>query len=420
MTINISKLANGLTIATDHMPTAESVSIGTWIKIGSRNEVEKQNGIAHLLEHMAFKGTVRRTAYDIAREIEDVGGYLNAYTGRELTAYYARVLPADVGLTVDILADILQNSVFDADELDRERNVILQELGQAMDTPDDIIFDRFQETAFPEQGVGRPVLGQPKVIERLQSLELREYQQSYYSPGQMVLCAAGKVDHDELVMHAEKCFGEFAEGSAPKRDKAIYVGGDYRENRTNLEQVHIVLGLNGSAVHDEDYYTGSVLSNLFGGGMSSRLFQEVREKRGLVYGIQSFMSSLTDGGMFSVYAGTGPEQADELLPVLVHAFRDLAEDISEEEIKRAKTQHAASLLMARESTNARSEALAQHTLGLIAELDPTELVAQIDAVSRADLLLYADKLLQSKMTFAAVGPVQGLLPTDALQAALSA
>ena len=188
---------------------------------------------------------------------------------------------------------------------------------------------------------------------------------------------------------------------------------------TNLEQVHIVLGLNGSAVHDDDYYTVSVLSNLFGGGMSSRLFQEVREKRGLVYGIQSFMSSLTDGGIFAVYAGTGPEQADELLPVLVHAFRDLAENINEDEIRRAKTQHSASLLMARESTNARSEALAQHTLGLVNELDPATLVERIEAVNRGDLITYAEKLLSSKMTFAAVGPVTGLMPTDALQVALS-
>lgn len=420
MTVTISELPNGLKVATDHMASVETLSLGIWIRVGARHESAAQNGISHLLEHMAFKGTSTRSAFDIAREIEDVGGYLNAYTGREVTAYYARVLPEHAEITVNLLADILTDSVFDPEELDRERGVILQELGQALDTPDDIIFDHFQETAYPDQGVGRPVIGTEKVIKSLSQDDLFAFMKRNYDPHRMVICAAGKVEHDSFEKLVAKAFGGQENETETLPDKADYTGGDYREQRTSLEQVHLVMGLNGSSALSEEFYTASVLSMLFGGGMSSRLFQELREKRGLVYGVQSFLSSLSDSGMFAVYAGTGPEEVHDLLPVLIQSFRQLADGAGDDEIARAKAQLSASLMMARESTGTRCETLAQFALGLSGSITPGDVLAGINAVDSAAVRGYAEAMIQSPVTLAAIGPVEKITGARAVQAALRA
>src|SRR5258708_3297504 len=271
-----------------------------------RHEPAAINGVGHLLQHMAFKGTERASALAIAEEIEAVGGHLNAYTSREHTAYYAKVLKEDAPLAVDILADILQHSVFDPEELDRERTVILQEIGQAIDTPDDIIFDLFQERAYPDQAMGRPVLGRADIIGRIGRDTVAAYLHENYAAPRMVLAAAGNIDHDSLVAHAERVFAALPRVSAARTEPAIYVGGELREQR-DLEQVHVALGFNGLAYTDPDHYAASVLSTALGGGMSSRLFQEIREKRGLVYTIYSFAHGYRDSGVFGVYAGTGPD-----------------------------------------------------------------------------------------------------------------
>ncbi|HEV7996566.1 MAG TPA: pitrilysin family protein, partial [Stellaceae bacterium] len=279
MTVRVSTLANGLHIATDRIDTVDTVSLGIWVDVGTRHEPPAINGVAHFLEHMAFKGTERRSALAIAEEIEAVGGHLNAYTSRESTAFYAKVLKEDVPLALDILADILQHSTFEAEEMERERTVILQEIGQANDTPDDIIFDHFQECAYPDQAMGRPVLGRPEIIRRLGREDVTAYLRDHYGARRMVLAAAGNLDHDRFAALAEKLLGGMPADRPAATEPARYAGGDRREQR-DLEQLHLVLGFPGLTLADPDFYAASVLSTAFGGGMSSRLFQEIREKRG--------------------------------------------------------------------------------------------------------------------------------------------
>ncbi|HXA72502.1 MAG TPA: pitrilysin family protein, partial [Stellaceae bacterium] len=304
MVVRVSRLANGMRVVTDSMDTVETASIGVWVGVGTRHEPAEINGVAHMLEHMAFKGTERRSSLAIAKEIEAVGGHVNAYTSREQTAYYAKVLAGDVPLALDILSDILQHSVFDAAELERERQVILQEIGQAEDTPDDIVFDYFQECAFPDQGMGRPVLGRAEIIRRLDRGTIADYMHRHYGAAGMVLAAAGKLDHDQVVSLAERLFTALPEVAVARAEAPRYKGGDLRKVR-DLEQVHVVLGFPGLAFNDPDYHALSVLSAALGGGMSSRLFQEIREKRGLVYSIYSFIHAYSDSGLFGIYAGTG-------------------------------------------------------------------------------------------------------------------
>ncbi|HYU13573.1 MAG TPA: pitrilysin family protein, partial [Stellaceae bacterium] len=327
MTTEITTLSNGLRVVTDRIDTVDTVSLGLWVDVGTRHEAPQINGVAHFLEHMAFKGTERRSARAIAEEIEAVGGHLNAYTSRESTAYYAKVLKEDLPLALDILADILMHSSFEPTELERERTVILQEIGQANDTPDDIIFDYFQERAFPDQAMGRPVLGSPDIIRRLSRESVMGYLRDHYGAARMVLSAAGNLEHARVVDLAEKLLSEMPAERAVTSEPAQYVGGDRRQER-ELEQLHLVIGFPGLPLGDPDYYAASVLSTAFGGGMSSRLFQEVREKRGLVYSIHSFAHGYRDGGLFGIYAGTGEEEAAELLPVLCDETMRLADGLT--------------------------------------------------------------------------------------------
>ncbi len=417
--VTITTLDNGFRIVTDAMASVETISLGVWVGIGTRHEEASENGVSHLLEHMAFKGTKRRSARDIAVEIENVGGVLNAYTGREQTAYYAKVLSNDLPLAVDIIADILQHSTYDAGELERERGVILQEIGQAEDTPDDIVFDYFQEAAFPDQSMGRPVLGRAEIIEGLQADTIARYQTSRYRPGNMVLAAAGKLEHRQLVDLAVKAFDSLPRGNAAALEPASYQGGESRYER-ELEQAHILLGFKGIGIHDPDYYASAVLSQLFGGGMSSRLFQEVREKRGLVYGIHSFASAWHDAGLFGIYAGTGADEAKELLPIVCDELLKLPHDISEEERCRAAAQLKAGILMAREKTSARCEHIASQLLVHDRIYTPAEIVAKVDAVGPTDLKRVAERLLASAPTLTAMGPVGNVMDLASLRRRLQA
>ncbi|MCZ4281787.1 pitrilysin family protein [Kiloniella laminariae] len=414
MTIEISTLPSGLRVATDRLDSVESVSLGAWIGVGTRNEEAKVNGVAHLLEHMVFKGTEKRTAYDIAEEIEAVGGQLNAYTSRENTAFYAKVLKDDVPLALDTVADILQRPLFDASELKRERQVVLQELGQANDTPDDIIFDHFQETAYQNQALGRPVLGKSEIISRLSTKDLRNYMGSNYGSNSMVVCASGKVDHAEFVKLAEEQFGGLDSVAEQKLAPSIYSGGNYREERV-LEQAHFLIGFEGADYLSPDYYAANVLATLFGGGMSSRLFQEIREKRGLVYTVYAFASSFMDSGLFGVYAGTGEKEAGELVPVVADMFGDLTSTISEEELVRARSQLKASILMGLESTGVRCEQLAQQLLIFNRSIPVEETVAMIEAVDVAAVQNFATKMLSSPVTLAALGPIGQLESQELLE-----
>jgi predicted Zn-dependent peptidase len=417
-TVRITTLPSGLRVATDRMDSVETVSLGIWAGVGTRHETAEHNGVAHLLEHMAFKGTKRRNALEIAQEIESVGGILNAYTGREQTAYYAKMLSADMPLAIDVLADILQDSVYDAAELERERAVVLQEIGQAEDTPDDIIFDHFQEVAFPDQPMGWPTLGRAEIIGKLPRDVVAGYLSSRYRPERMIVSAAGNVDHDRLVELASRLLDRLPTGAEPGTQKAEYKGGEHREDR-DLEQVNVVLGFSGVSYHDPDYYAAAVLSQLLGGGMSSRLFQEVREKRGLVYSIHTFSSSYSDAGLFGVYAGTGEKEAAEMMPVICDEVLKVADTLHDEEVTRAAAQLKAGTLMSREGTSSRCEQLASQLLLYDRAIPAEEIVAKIEAVGPADVARVARRIFASSPTLASLGPVAQVPSLDAVRRRLS-
>ncbi|WP_193184414.1 M16 family metallopeptidase [Nisaea sediminum] len=416
--VRITELSNGIRVVTDRMASVESVSLGAWLNVGTRHEVAAENGVAHLLEHMVFKGTKRRSAPQIAEEIEAVGGHMNAYTAREQTAYYVKVLKQDVALGVDILSDILTESTFDETELSRERHVILQEIGQAADTPDDIVFDYFQEVAYPDQAMGRPVLGRSEIVRDMSRDGVMSFINGNYAGDILVFSAAGNVEHDRVVEAVERGFGSLAAQSGAKTEAAAYKGGESRVEK-DLEQLHLLLGFEGMGFHDEDFYAQQVLSMLFGGGMSSRLFQEVREKRGLVYSIYSFSAAYNDGGMFSIYAGTGEKDAAELVPVVCDELKDVAESVTEQEVERARTQLRSGLLMSRESTSNRCEQLAQHMLVYGRPVPVEELVAKVDAVDTDAIRRTAKRLLASTPTLAALGPTGQLESYDSIRARLN-
>jgi predicted Zn-dependent peptidase len=417
-TARISTLPNGIRVVTDTMDSVETASVGVWVGSGTRHEPAEINGVAHLLEHMAFKGTHRRSAPEIVREIEDVGGHINAYTSREQTAYYAKVLKDDTPLAFDILADILQNSVFNPEELARERAVVLQEIGQANDTPDDIVFDHFQTTAFPDQPMGRPVLGTPEIVTGMSREAIMDYMGRVYGGSRMVLSAVGAVDHDETVRMAADLFGGMSPNSDASSRPGEYHGGDYRENR-DLEQVHLVLGFPSFSYHDEDFYAAAVFASLFGGGMSSRLFQEIREKRGLAYSIYAFSSYYMDCGYFAIYAGTGENDLAELTPALCGEIRGLVDTIDEYEVKRARNQLKSGTLMGLESTSSRCEQIAQQMLIYGRRIPLSEQVALIDAVDVAAVAKVADRIFSGRPTLAAIGPVDNLMAYDDLRGRLA-
>ncbi|MGC2854889.1 M16 family metallopeptidase [Novispirillum sp. DQ9] len=419
MTVAVTTLPNGLRVLTDSMPTVETVSLGAWVDVGTRHETADINGISHLLEHMAFKGTERRSAQDIAEEIENVGGHLNAYTSREQTAYYAKVLKEDMPLAVDIVSDILQHAVFDPEELKREQAVVIQEINQAIDTPDDIVFDHFQATAYPKQALGRPVLGTPETVRGIDRDTLHGFMRGSYTAPAMVVTAAGNIDHDAFVRQVEERFTGLKGAAAPQPERAAYTGGDYREAR-DLEQVHVVLGFDGVPYDHPQFYSTAVLSTLLGGGMSSRLFQEIRERRGLVYSIYSFASSYTDGGLFTIYAGTGEDEVAELIPVMCDEIVRVGDGVSEDELKRARAQLKAGILMSLESTSSRCEQLARQVLAYGRPLTTEEVVARIESVDANAVRDAVGTVLRGAPTLAVLGSLKNVEPYAKVKERLAA
>ncbi|GEO80061.1 M16 family metallopeptidase [Pararhodospirillum oryzae] len=415
--VRVTTLPSGLVVATDKVATVESVTLGAWVATGTRHESPAVNGVSHLLEHMAFKGTGRRNAREIAEEIEAVGGHLNAYTSRDNTAYYARVLRYDTDLALDILGDILQNSVFDAEELGREREVVVQEIHQAIDTPDDIIFDYFQEAAFPGQALGRPVLGTVSVVRSLTRETIDGYLRSTYAPGRMVVAASGNIEHDAFVEAVGRHFSQLPDGGPVAEEPGRYAGGAYREDR-DLEQVHLVVGFEGISNLDDDYYPLSILATLHGGGMSSRLFQEIREKRGLAYSVYSFTASYQDTGLYGIYAGTGEEEIAELIPVLCDETLAVGVGVTPEEVNRARAQLKASLLMSMESTSSRCEHLARQIQVHGRPISITETIEKLDAVTPDEVIACARRLLATPPTVAVIGPLSKVESNEALIARL--
>jgi predicted Zn-dependent peptidase len=408
MSVEITRLSTGLTVVTDAMPHLESASLGVWVGAGSRDERPDEHGISHLLEHMAFKGTKRRTARQIAEEIEAVGGDLNAATSVESTSYYSRVLRADVPLAVDVLSDILSNPTFDPEELQREQSVIVQEIGAAEDAPDDIVFDKLQETAFPGQSVGRSILGSRESVKSFDRKRLAAYLARNYRAPDMVVAAAGAVDHCALVEQVEKQFAGFAGPAAPMPEPAHFAGGTYIEKR-DLEQVHVALAMPGLPQRDPNLFSMQVFTSVLGGGMSSRLFQEVREIRGLCYAIYAFHAPYSDTGMFGLYAGTDASDLPELMRVVVAEIANASETVTEVEVARAKAQMKAGLLMALESSGARAEQLARQMLAWGRPMPLAELVAKIEAVTVESARAAGRALIaRGRPAIAALGPGTGL------------
>lgn len=417
MTYQLTTLKNGLRVATEFLPGVESAAVSVSCGVGARYETEKENGISHLLEHMAFKGTKTRSARAIAEAFDAIGGQLNAFTSMELTVYYAKVLKQDVRLAIDYLADILQNSVFAEDELVREKEVIVQEIGMHRDTPDDLIVDYFDETAFPAQPLGRSILSTEDKVRSHSSDDLRAYMAAHYRTSRMVLSVAGNVKHEDIVALAEQYFLMSEEGAGKRFDIAEYRGGDVR-TKGDFEQLHVMLGLPAVNMHSADYYALQIYANILGGGMSSRLFQEVREKRGLAYTVYAMGSAYEDVGMMNVYAAAAPEKAAELSGVLCEQIAGMAKEISDHEILRAKNQQKAELLMARENPQTVANWIGRHLLMFGEYRKASDISARIDAVSKEQLLALAAHIASGKPTVAALGDVSGVLAYDELASIL--
>ena len=404
MSISITTLDNGFRIVTENMSGLKSASVGIWIDTGGRNETLKQNGIAHFLEHMAFKGTLKRSSLDIAQAIENVGGYINAYTSREMTAYYARVLENDVPLAIDVISDILLNPIFDKQELETERGVILQEIGQSLDTPDDVIFDWLQETAYPDQPLGRTILGSTERVRNFSRDDLIGFVSDHYGPEQMVLSAAGAINHEEVVSQAKSLFDKKVPIKKSKAVGSLYSGGELQVEK-DLEQAHFALAFEAPGYLSDSIYASQIYSIALGGGMSSRLFQEIREKRGLCYTIFAQAGAYSDTGLLTIYSGTSSENLKNLSDITISEMKRAAIDFEQAELDRARVQMKAGMLMGLESASSRAERLARMLIiwNRIPSLD--EVVQKIDAVSLEDVRAFASNiLLDQKPSLATYGP----------------
>ncbi|MFC4175402.1 M16 family metallopeptidase [Microvirga sp. GCM10011540] len=415
--IDITQLANGLTIATERMPEIATATLGIWVGTGSRHEMAHEHGLSHLIEHMAFKGTTRRSARQIAEDIENVGGDINAATSVEYTSYTARVLGENVDVALDVLGDILINSVFDSLELAREKGVILQEYAAVEDTPDDLVYDAFMETAYAGQPLGRPILGTPDTIKSFDEETIRTFLAREYAPGKMVLAAAGNVDHARIVEAAERLFGAMPAVEVREPEAGHYSGGERRISR-KLEQANIVLGLPGLSFKDPGYYAAHLFAHILGGGLTSRLWHEVRESRGLAYSIDSFHWPFSDTGLFGIGAGTAGSDVAELMTVTLDTMRQATQDISDIEMTRAKAQMKVALLTALETPGGRIERIARQLLSWGRVVPSDEIVLKVDALTADHVRQAGQRLLQGAPTVAAIGPIRRLPSLERIAAGL--
>lgn len=406
MQANITTLDNGLRIATSNRSGTQTVSLGIWVKTGSAYEVEEENGISHFLEHMVFKGTPKRTSFQIDAEIEDAGGQTNAYTSREFTAFYAKMLKDDAELALDVLSDIVLNANFPEAELQKERDVVVQEIKQTIDTPDDIIFDYFQAKAFENQAIGRNILGPAEKVLNYEATELKNYRQNHYGTNNMIVCAVGNINHQKFVDMVKARFNDFKNKTNFKIEEQNYTGGFYAENR-DIEQAHILLGFKGFDYNSDNYYPATIFSTILGGGSTSRLFQEIREKRGLAYTAYSFNNAHTRSGLFGIYAGTTNNELKELMPVITDEIKKICnEKVSEKELSRAKVQLKASMLMGLESSSSSAEIMARQLLIFDRVIPVKEMVSRIENVTLEDIQNTARNIFASTPTYALVGDIK--------------
>jgi predicted Zn-dependent peptidase len=413
-----TRLPSGLRIVTDSSSHLRTASIGIFVGAGSRHEAREEHGLSHLLEHMAFKGTRRRNALEIAQAIEDVGGDINAETGAEQTGYFAHVLGEDVDLAMDVLADIVTDSQFDPEELAREKNVIAQEIGAVEDTPDDLVFDLLTAAAWPDQPIGRPILGTREGVAAFDRAAIGAYLQRHYGAGAIVVAGAGAVDHDRLVALAEARLAALGAREGEPPSEARYLGGETLAGKA-LEQTHVVVAFEGRGVCDADHDAAHVFAAVTGGGMSSRLFQEVRERRGLAYSIHAFHWAYDNAGLFGFYAGSAARRSGELMAAALDCLAGATTEIDEIEVARAKAQMKVSTLTALESPGARAQQLARQMFVYGRVLTLEEMTARIDAIQVEDVRRAGAAMLRSPPTVAAIGRVGKVLGAEKVARRLS-
>ncbi len=400
----IHSLSNGVRVVIDHMPSLETAALGVWAHAGSVDERDNEHGVAHLLEHMAFKGTQRRSARALAEEIESVGGYLNAATSHQRTGYYARILKDDLALGVDILADILQHPLFDDAELAKEREVVVQEIGEAADTPDDVIFELLMEACWKGFALARPILGTPQTVRALTSNSLRGFMERCYGPNGLIVAAAGNVDEKTLLPLIEEHFGNVGKReTAPSRSVPAFKGGTLHDSR-DIEQTHLALGFPGVSSTDDDFFATRIYADVLGGGMSSRLFQSIREERGLAYSVYAFADSFEQCGLIGAYAGADESQIVEVARIIRKQMEAMASSVTQIEIDRTRAMLRSSLMMGLESPAVRIESAAGQlfTFGRLTQAD--EIIHRLEAVTVDDVMRCARRALGGSHAVALVGP----------------
>jgi len=405
--IQLTTLPNGVRVVSESVPYVQSASVGLWVGVGARDEEAPLRGISHFIEHMLFKGTRRRTARQLADEIESRGGHLNAFTDKELTCYETRVLAEDVPLAMDILTDMFRQSLLDPEEIEREKRVVLEEIKMYEDTPEERVHDLFVQTLWRAHPLGKPVIGTAETVSGLTRDHLVNYMASRYRPDRVVVSAAGNLDHGELVQLAQEKLGDM-EGQAPTRSlrPPRSSGKSKLVRKRDIEQVHFCLGTSAFSKHDKERYALSILNNVLGGNMSSRLFQEIREKRGLAYAIGSYTRLYQDGGFFCVYGGTSPETYQQVIELTrVECDSVLQNGLTDDELEKAKTQVRGALVLSQESMIARMNRYGESLLSFGRIIPMSEVLGEYESVSQESIARVARKVLDaSGLTATAIGP----------------
>ena len=409
MTTKTITLSNGLTILLDHF-NSNTLSIGLWLNVGSVNENNKQLGIAHMLEHMAFKGTKNRNAFDISKEIEDVGGDINAYTSKENTAYYVKLLPSNYELGIEILSDIFLNSTFPKEEIERERGVIISEIGQSNDMPDDKVFDKFYSLAYQNQSIGKPILGTKVSVGGFNKDDLKEFCNQNYNPSNLIIGISGKFDESKIINQIKKNFEFLKSGNKSTKPKYKWNSGFHSEKK-DLQQAHIVFGVEGLSNLDKQRLDLSALSIILGGGMSSKLFQEIREKKGLCYSIFSFQSQFLSSGIFGFYSACNPNYLEDLLDTSLNEIKNLSKNITINDLDRAKAQLSSGFIRSQDFTLSRLERNVKSLFTHSKMFSEDYVLNKISELKISNLLDLYDRLFhEPKTVLSIIGPDQKDFP----------
>ncbi|PKM85979.1 MAG: peptidase M16 [Firmicutes bacterium HGW-Firmicutes-12] len=406
---NKIQLNNGIRIVTEKIPAVRSVAIGIWVGTGSRHEDQNNSGISHFIEHLMFKGTEKRTAADIAESLDSVGGQLNAFTTKEFTCYYAKILDEHLDLAIDVLTDMFFNSKFSDQAIEKERGVVEEEIRMYEDTPDDLIHDLFVKTVWPEHSLGKPILGSIESLEKISRKDVVNYMEKNYLPERIVIAVAGNIEHQDVQNKLKPIFENMNNINTPKK---ISPPDNTISNVTNIYrktgQVQICLGTEGIANSDDRLYSLSIINNVMGGGLSSRLVQSIREERGLAYSVFSYHSAFSDTGLFTFYAGTSPKKYDEVIKLLMQEIKRIAtQGVTEKELNRTKEQIKGNLYLGLESVSSRMSRLGRNEISLNKIIPPEEVATKISAVSQEEIFKTAQYLFgENKFSLSTIGPLR--------------